>query len=260
MGSRSRSAQVVTAGFLLTAAVVFGQTASQLIDFRFFDLRLAVLDSDHHASVFGAMSLLAQAVAAAAIGLRAVSVRRLAWPLVAVPIGVLTIPRGLMRYVPAFEQYDVLILVAPLTVIFVVLCALTFRDARRVRSIVWTSLVLLACSFALHAVGPQDDADASKTYMGSKAYLATYTWTYQVTGMLKHGAELAGWMLLATGMAAGCVASQGARHAHRQRYRRVARNQPADRSQTTVCATQPPRGTRAASGEDLVWKRAGPGS
>ena len=63
----------MTAGLLLTAAVVFAQTASQWIDFHFFDLRLRVLDSDHHGSVFGALSILAEAVAAAAIGLRAVS-------------------------------------------------------------------------------------------------------------------------------------------------------------------------------------------
>ena len=72
----SRPTQVMTAGLLLTAAVVFAQTASQWIDFRLFDLRLAVLDSDPHASVFGAVSISAQAVAAAAIGLRAVSMRR----------------------------------------------------------------------------------------------------------------------------------------------------------------------------------------
>jgi excisionase family DNA binding protein len=195
LGWMSRSTQVMRAGLLLTAMVVFAQTASQWIDFRLFDLRLAVLDSDHHASVFGAMSILAQAVAAAAIGLRAVSTRRPALLLVAALVGVLTVPRALMRYEPAFERYDVPILVAPLTVACVVLCALTFRDGRRVRCIVWGSLVLLACSFALHAVGPQADAD------GSTAYLA-HTWAYQVTGMLKHGAELAGWMLLATGMAA----------------------------------------------------------
>ena len=163
----SRPTQVMTAGLLLTAAVVFAQTASQWIDFRLFDLRLAVLDSDHHASVFGAVSILAQAVAAAAIGLRAVSMRRPALLLVAALVGALTVPRALMRYVPAFERYDVPILVAPLTVACVVLCALTFRDARRVRFIVWGSLVLLACSFALHAVGPQADADGSRRVRGA---------------------------------------------------------------------------------------------
>ena len=119
----SPSAQVLAVGLLLTAAVVFAQTASQWIDFHFFDLRLRVLDSDHHASVFGAASILAQAVAAAAIGLRAVSMRRPAWLLVAALVGVLTVPRALMRYEPVFARYDVPILVAPLTVVFVVLCA-----------------------------------------------------------------------------------------------------------------------------------------
>ena len=218
----SRPTQVMTAGLLLTAAVVFAQTASQWIDFRLFDLRLEVLDSDHHASVFGAVSILAQAVAAAAIGLRAVSGRRPALLLVVALVGVLTVPRALMRYVPAFERYDVPILVAPLTVACVVLCALTFRDARRVRFIVWGSLVLLACSFALHAVGLQAD--------GSRAYLA-HTWAYQGTGMLKHGAELAGWMLLATGMAAVASPPYGGRPTHRQRHHRAAQTQPADGSQ-----------------------------
>ena len=188
------STQVMTAGILLTAAVVFAQTAGQLIDFRFFDLRLRVLDSEHHASVFGALSILVEAGAAAAIGLRAVSTRRLVWLAVAAPVGVLTVPRALMRYEAAFERYEVAILLAPLTVVFLVLCALTFHDARRVRFMVWGALVLLVCSFTLHAVGPQADA------AGNKAHLAEYTWAYQLTGMLKHSAELAGWMVLATAM------------------------------------------------------------
>jgi hypothetical protein len=66
---------------------------------------------------------------------------------------------------------------------------------------VWGSLALLAFSFALHAVGPQADASNTSVY-GTSAYLATHTWAYQATGMIKHGAELAGWMLLATAMAA----------------------------------------------------------
>lgn len=197
----SRSTQVMTAGLLLAAAVVFAQTASQMIDFRIFDLRLRVLDSNHHASLFGVISILAQAVAAMAIGLRVVSSRRLAWLMVAALVGLLAVPRALMRYEPAFERHDVLILVAPLTVAFIVLCALTFRDARRVRFMVWGSLALLAFSFALHAVGAQADASSPSVY-GTSAYLATHTWPYQVTGMIKHGAELTGWMLLATAMAA----------------------------------------------------------
>jgi hypothetical protein len=211
----SRATQVLAVGLVVTAAAVLAQTVSQWVDFHFFDLSLRALDSDHHASVFGAASILAEAVTAAAIALRGVSMRRLAWLLVAVPVGVLIIPRALMRYETVFARYDVPILVVPLTVVFVVLCVLTFRDARRVRLMVWASLVLLACSFALHAVGPQADADGRAT-----TYLITHTWAYQATGMLKHGAELAGWMLLATGIAAGSLASHGGRPARSQRLRR----------------------------------------
>jgi hypothetical protein len=217
----SRPTQVIAAGLFATAAAVFAQTASQLIDFRLFNLGLRALDSDHHASIFGAISILAELVAAAATGLRAVaSTRRPAWLAVAALIGVLTVPRALMRYESAFERYDVSILVAPLAVAFVVLVALTLSDARRVRSMVWASLILLACSFALHAVGPQADSGGSATYP------ATHAWRYQATGMLKHGAELAGWMLLATGVAAG-LASNAGRRPRVQRYRRAAQAQPA---------------------------------
>jgi hypothetical protein len=197
------STDVMAAGLLVTAVVVFAQTAGQLIDFRFFELRLRVLDSDHRASVFGALSVLAEAGAATAIGLRAVSGRRVAWILVAGVVGVLTVPRALMHYEAAFERYDVPILMAPLGVVFVVLCALTVRDVRRVRFMVWVSLALLTCSFALHAVGPQADV------AGNIAYEATNTWAYQAAGVLKHGAELAGWMLLTTGMLAAAAPPRG---------------------------------------------------
>lgn len=185
----------MTAGLLLTAAAVLAQTVGQWIDFRVYYLNVAALDSNRHGSVFGALSILAQAVAAAAIGLHAVSTRRMAGLFVAVLVGVLVVPRALLAYVPSFQRYDVLILVAPLTFAFVVLCVSTFRDARRAQVVVWGALALLACSFALHAVGPQAD-DVTRQWT------AAYTWSFQVTGMIKHGAELAGWMLLATGMAA----------------------------------------------------------
>ena len=151
------------AGLLLMAVVVLAQIASQVIDFHFFHLRLRMLDSDHHGSIFGVMSLLAQAVAAAAIGVRAVSSRRLSGLLVAAMVGVLTVPRALMKYVPAFGHYDVPILVVPLAVVLVVLCALTLRDARGARFMVWGALGLLACSFALHAVGLQADDGIART-------------------------------------------------------------------------------------------------
>jgi hypothetical protein len=186
----------------LAATLVFAQTASQLIDFHFFHLGLRLFDSDHHESVFGVISILAQAVAAGAIGLRAASRRKLDGVLAAALVGVLTIPRALEGRVSAFKHYDVPIVVVPLAIVFVVAFALTFRDARRARFIVWASLGLLVCSFALHAIGPQADGV-------SRPNLADYTWAYQLTGMVKHSAELAGWILLATGMIAGATRRMG---------------------------------------------------
>jgi hypothetical protein len=194
----SGSTPVISAGLLLTAAMVFAQTASQGIDFHFFDLRLRMLDSGHHGSVFGVISILAQAVAAGAFGLRAASRRRLAGVFGALLVGLLTVPRALKAHESVFKHYDVPILVVPLAIVFVAVLVLTFRDAKRARSIVWTSLVFLVCSFALHAVGPQADGVI-------RPQIVEYTWTYQLTGMLKHGAELAGWMLLATGLLAGAL-------------------------------------------------------
>jgi hypothetical protein len=188
--------KVITVGLILTVALVFVQTASQWIDFRLFDLRLTVLDSNHHGSIFGAVSILAQAVAAAAIGVWAASTRRPAGLRVAALVGLLVVPRVLIGFEPAFKRYDVPILAVPLTAILVALFVLTFHDARRVRFILWGSLVLLVSSFALHAVGPQADV------AGAQTSLVWHTWPYQLAGMLKHAAELAGWLLLATAMAA----------------------------------------------------------
>jgi hypothetical protein len=185
----------MTAGLLLTAVAVLAQTASQWIDFRVYYLNIAVLDSNRHASIFGVLSILAQAVAAVAIGLHAATTRRMAGLFVAALIGVLVVPRALLAYVPSFQRYDVPILLVPLTFALVVLCISTFRDGRRVRFMVWASLALLGCSFVLHAVGPQAD-DVTRQWT------AAYTWSFQLTGMLKHSAELGGWMLLATAMAA----------------------------------------------------------
>lgn len=191
----ARSTQIIVGGLVLTGMVVLAQTISQWIDFRFFDLRLRILDSGHHASVFGAASLLAQAMAATAMGLCAVLARRRRhWLCVAALVGVLAAIRALMRYEPAFVRYEIPILAAPLAVIVALLLYLTFAETNPIRRAVWGALFLLGCSFALHGIGLQAD--------GNNARLVWRTWAYQATGMVKHGAELAGWMLLATGMAA----------------------------------------------------------
>jgi hypothetical protein len=173
-------------GVLVTLATVVAQTLSQSIDYGLFDLRLRVLDSNHHRSIFGAASLLAQAATIAAIAARCVwGSRRGGWLLVAALVGVLLILR--ITY-----GFDALLLLPLAAVIVVLFWRLTSDDPARTRALVWGALLLLGFSFVLHALVPKVDSVS----------LAGNTWAFQITAMLKHSAELAGWMLLATGVAA----------------------------------------------------------
>lgn len=189
---------LIMAGLLLTTATVLAQAASQWIDFRVFDLRIRALDSGHHASVFGAASLLAQASAAAAIALRAASSpHRLRWLIVAGLVGVLLVVRTFMRH-----QAATTVLLLPLAALFFSLCWLTLRDPPGIRLTIWMSMFLLVCSFALHIVGHQPG--------GANADARDLTLAFQLTGILKHGAELAGWMLMTIGMSAAGWSMYGA--------------------------------------------------
>lgn len=160
----------------------------QAIDFGVFNLRLHWLDADYHSSVSGIASLLALAAAAAAStwrGRTAEGLRR-GW----LTLGVLLAGLILLRTLTAYSSS---VVAAPLACVFGLLCWLTWRDPGASRAVVWAALILLAASLLLHEVGA--DADA--------VYASNYSWGYQILGIIKHGSELAGWMLMATGIAAG---------------------------------------------------------
>jgi len=184
--------RVITAGVVLAAVGVLAQTVSQLIDFRVFNLGIRAVDSNHHRSVFGVASILAQAAAAGGLALRAgwSSDRRRAWLALGVMVAALLVVR-------TFLGYSASALAVPVAAVFGMLVWLTARDPAPVPAVVWAALLLLGCSLALHSVGL--DTDATHDFLN-------YSWGYQVTGMVKHGAELAGWTLLATAMAAAWAA------------------------------------------------------
>jgi hypothetical protein len=188
-----RMGRIVIVGVLMTAALVVLQAASQAIDFSVFNLQIRAFNSDTHRSVFGLASLLAQlAVAAASIrrGCRSEQYRRALFALGAL-VGGLVIVRGL-------TAFNAAALAAPLACMFGLVCWLTWRDRNAPRKLVWASLILMAVSLLLHKVGAAADASNPSDY---------HSWAHQLTGMVKHGAELGGWMLLATGIAAGIEAS-----------------------------------------------------
>lgn len=183
-----RVRRVVAVGLLVTIALVALQGAGQAIDFSVFDLRIWALNCDKHYSVFGLASLLAQLAVAAACVWRGHSVEshRRAWFGLGGLVGILILIRGL-------TTFNAALLAVPLAFVFVQLCWLTWRDPGSVRVVVWSALILLAASLMLHKVGLAADSSSA----------SDYTWAYQITGIIKHGAELAGWMLLTTGIVAG---------------------------------------------------------
>jgi hypothetical protein len=180
--------RVIVGGLVLTMTLVVLQAATQAIDFSVFDLRIWAFNCDKRYSVFGLASLFAQlAVAAACLWRgRGAEAHRGVWLGLGALVGVLILIRGL-------TTFNAKVLVVPLACVFLMLCWLTLRDPGPVRAALWSGLVLLAASLLLHKVGlGADDSTASD-----------FTWAYQITSMIKHGAELAGWMMLATGIVAG---------------------------------------------------------
>ena len=187
----------VIVGGLLAAATILGLlAASQLIDYGVLHLRVQALDSDYHSSVFGLASLLAQAVVAAVMLWRGSRVERhrRAWYTLAALIAGLIFLRTLMNF-------DAKTVAAPLACVFWLLLWLTWRDARAARRLVWAALVLMVTSLLLHQVGL--DADVLN--------YSNQSWAYQITAVAKHGFELAGWILLATAVAAGVVGAPASR-------------------------------------------------
>lgn len=180
--------RVIIAGVLVSAAMFALLAAGQLIDYGVFNLRIKALNTDTHASVFGVASLLAEVAAAAAITWRASRTdrRRWTWFALGALVAALVLFRGL-------ASFDAATLAAPLACVLLLVCWLTWPDPRAARTVVWAALVLMATSLALHQVGEAADV---VNHSG-------YSWSYQLVTVAKHGCELAGWLLVATGIIAG---------------------------------------------------------
>ena len=184
--------RVVVLGVSLAIAAVLALVAAQCIDAVVLDLRVRALDSDTHRSVFGVISLLAQAGAVLVVGIRCLSVRRRGpWMLLDVLIAALLIVRALLPDQPvAF--------VAAVAAAFVLFWRLTSDDHRPARNVLRVGLFGLALSFVVHIVGPPIVDGIGYRY-GS--------WAYELMGICKHSTELGGWILVSTGVIAGWYAT-----------------------------------------------------
>lgn len=184
----NRLGRLTVAGPLAAVSMVALLAAGQLIDFGVFHLRVEALNTDYHASVFGVASLLAQLTAAAAIIWRGSRMGRHRWAWLA--LGALVAGLVLLRTLITYNPKAVAV---PLACMFWLVCWLTWRDPRAARTVVWLALILMVVSLLLHEVGL--DADVLN--------YSDQSWSYQLSAVAKHGSELAGWILLASGIIAG---------------------------------------------------------
>lgn len=182
-----RMRRVIVRGLFVTAVLTALLAASQLINYGVYHLRLQAFNTDTHASVFGVVSILAEASAAAAMVWRGTRVERHRWAWFVA--GALAAGLILMR---TFTTFNAAALAAPLACVFCLVCWLTWRDPGAARTVVWAALVFMLTSLVLHQVGL--DADVLN--------YSNQSWAYQFTAVAKHGCELVGWLLLATGTVA----------------------------------------------------------
>jgi len=189
---------IVTAGVAVAVAAVVAQLAAQLVDYQVFDLRLLLLDSNKHRSFFGVASLLAHAfaVAAAFVG-TLLGPRRLAWAVLCLALSILLVLRALVGFH--------LLQAAPFVlVVFVLVWWFSTHASKSEAITLRIALCLLAVSFVVHVAAP-----GSESTLGFQRH----TWEYQIRGMVKHGASLSGWILLASGLAAVAVRREASRMA-----------------------------------------------
>jgi hypothetical protein len=166
------------------AAILLASAAAlaQLLDYAVFDLRIRVLDSNTHASIFGGVSLLATTAAfaaAVALAVRARDRERFALALVILVILALRV---------SHPTHVVFVSLPVTAAAFVILCRQFTASRSRMLQVGCSLLVLSLVFHALLIAAPAPlsfDRDS---------------WAYQLASLVKHDAQLAGWILIAAGI------------------------------------------------------------
>jgi hypothetical protein len=184
---------ILVLGLVFAVALVLAGAVAQIIDYE-LSLRSKVLDWDTHRSLFGALSLLASfAVATCAFCLARVTRSRETSLLAGVLV--------LIFVLRVVHPSNVLLISIPfLGAASVLLWRLRGDAGRGEVRVIGAGLVLLACSYVIHLGGAAALAQAGD---------GTVAWADQTRIILKHATELAGWMLVATGLLA--MAADGSR-------------------------------------------------
>jgi hypothetical protein len=189
-----RKGRHVRAGVAAIVVIVAAGTAAQLIDYGFYDLRIAALNSAEDGGVFGVVGDLSLSAAALAAWLVLVRTReRTATTFLLPPLLTFLAVDKAMHLHDHIPHW--LVLYLPLLgLTFAALVSVARRLPAPESRLVWSGLVLLAVSFVLHQYGDQLLQSFNASITG---------WAYQIKAVVKHGAEVAGWLLVALGLVAG---------------------------------------------------------
>jgi hypothetical protein len=191
-----RKGRLIAAGILGISIVVLAQTTAQLIDYGLLDLKLEIINSNGDGGLFGIVGILALVLAAVAAWVAVPRLPRARRTLIMLAplLTYLAIDKALRihDHVPHWLVLYLPLLAATL-LLLLRLARQTSTDARR---LIVSALVFLAVAFVLHQFG--DSA------LGRQHELTT-GWLNQLKGVTKHGAELAGWLLVGLGVAVACA-------------------------------------------------------
>jgi hypothetical protein len=193
---RTRRDRVVTIGVAATVVIVTAGGAAQLIDYGAYGMTIRWMDSSADGGLFGAAGDAALAAAAIASGVVLVRTRRRRAATIALPplLAFLAVDKvfRLHDHVPQWLALYLPLLAASAIALFTVASVLPDRE----RHLITFGLGLLAASFVARFVG-----EALVRELGG----APDGLAYQLKAVVKHSAELAGWLLCAVGMAAGAL-------------------------------------------------------
>jgi hypothetical protein len=192
--SSAGTGRLIAVGMAATTAIVLAGTAAQLIGYGFFHGRVQALDSSSDGGLFGLVGDVSIAAATLAAWLVPIRVRPVTIAMAALPplLTFLTIDKAfrLHDHIPHWLAFYLPILAAT----FAALAAVARRLSPRCLRLTTIALALLVSSFVVHLYG-----EWLLYHLGGSAT----GWLFQVKAAVKHGLEVAGWFLIALGLAVG---------------------------------------------------------
>jgi hypothetical protein len=192
-------------GVLVTIFVVLPGSAAQLINYGFFHQEVPALDPGSDAGVFGAIDDIALAAAAVSAWVLAARVRP-ARPVAATLAMLLTFLATdkvvrLHDHIPHWLAFYLPVLAASFLCLMAVARGSSGRPQFRVDHgagraavdrLIGVGLLLLAFSFLLHLLGVR--------LLVVLGVSDTTGLAYEIKAVVKHGTEVAGWLLIAIGL------------------------------------------------------------